>query len=78
MDKDQQGVFSITGALSFLVINHVFTYAIGQAVNMPLVVPTLGREHGSNMYSVHVWYLAKTLADLPFDMATTLVLATVG
>lgn len=75
--KDQQGVFSITGALSFIVLNHVFTYVIGQAVNMPAVVPTLKREHHANMYSIESWYLSKTLADLPFDLTTTFVLATV-
>lgn len=75
--KDQQGVFSITGALSFIVLNHVFTYVIGQAVNMPAVVPTLKREHHANMYSIESWYWSKTLADLPFDLATTFVLATV-
>jgi ABC-type multidrug transport system permease subunit len=76
-EKDQQGVFSITGALSFIVLNHVFTYVIGQAVNMPTVVPTLKREHHANMYSVESWYLSKTIADLPFDLLTTFVLATV-
>jgi hypothetical protein len=55
----------------------VFTYVIGQAVNMPTVVPTLKREHHANMYSVESWYLSKTLADLPFDLLTTFVLATV-
>ena len=76
VEKNQQGVFSITSALSFIVINHVFTYAIGQAVTMPLVIPTLQRENASNMYGPGAWYLAKTLADLPFDLGTTTFLAT--
>lgn len=29
------------------------------------------------MYGVDVWYLSKTLSDLPFDMITTFILATV-
>ena len=33
VDADQQGVFSITGALSFVGINHVLTYAIGQVTS---------------------------------------------
>lgn len=31
--KDQQGVFSINGALSFIIINQLFTYVTGQAVH---------------------------------------------
>ena len=77
VDKDQQGVFSITGALSFIVINHVFTYVIGQSVAMPDVLPTLRRESQANMYSVNSWYLSKSISDLPFDLGTTLLLATV-
>jgi ABC-type multidrug transport system ATPase subunit len=75
--KDQQGVFSITGALSFVVINHVFTYVIGQATTMPLALPTLRRENQANMYGASAWYLSKTLTDLPFDLGTTGVLATI-
>ena len=75
--KTQQGVFSITGALSFVVINHVFTYTIGQAVSLPIVIPTLRRENAANMYGAGTWYLSKTLADLPFDMLTTLILSSI-
>ena len=51
--------------------------ACAQAVTMPQVLPALRRESAANMYSVNVWYLSKTLSDLPFDLGTTFVLATV-
>lgn len=55
--RSQKGVQSITGALSFVGLNQVFTYAIGQAVVLPSVLPILKREASSNLYPLSAWYL---------------------
>ena len=73
---DQQGVFSINGCISFVGLNAIFMYAIGQAVVLPLQLPAVKRESQSNMYPAQAWLMSKFISDIPYDTISTFALCT--
>jgi len=75
-DITQQGVFSINGALQFISLQVVFTFAIGQSLVFPTQVPAVKREAHANMYSTAAWLLSKMLVDIPYDVLPCLILST--
>ncbi|OQR84584.1 ATP-binding Cassette (ABC) Superfamily [Achlya hypogyna] len=69
----QSGVQSFTGAIFFIVINQFFSAASPEFLAVPLELPIMTREYSSGLYRVWVWYLAKNLSELFFQVFFPLI-----
>ncbi|OQS04666.1 ATP-binding Cassette (ABC) Superfamily, partial [Thraustotheca clavata] len=64
----QSGIQSFTGAIFFIVINQFFSAASPEFLAVPLELPIMTREYSSGLYRIWVWYLAKNLSELGFQV----------
>ncbi|KAJ8024417.1 Protein white [Holothuria leucospilota] len=64
--RGQDGIQSVNGCLFLLVVNSAFNYSLTQCKVFPLELAMMKREHFNGMYRVDVYFIAKSLSDLPF------------
>lgn len=63
---DQQDIMNINGVIFIIITNLSFTHVFGVLNVFPLEVPVFMREYGTGLYNVAVYYLSKTLVEIPF------------
>ncbi|XP_073236643.1 protein white-like [Porites lutea] len=75
---DQDGIQNISGVYFFLVTSASFTSLQGVIFVFPVELPVFLREHKNGMYRTDVYYLAKTLAEIPVFLISPLFLITIS
>ncbi|GAB1608807.1 protein white-like [Argonauta hians] len=73
-DIDQLGVMNINGLLFILVTNTSFSSQFMVINIFPLEMAVILRDFKSKLYSVEMYYLCKSLADIPFQVIFPLLL----
>ncbi|KAL5007661.1 hypothetical protein ScPMuIL_016467 [Solemya velum] len=64
-DYTQEGVMNINGAL-FLFLNFMTFNSLFATINVfPQELPVFLREHGSGIYRTDIYFISKTLCDIP-------------
>lgn len=71
---DQDGIQNIGGVYFFLVTSTSFANLQGVLFVFPIELPVFLREHKNGMYRSDVYYLAKTLAEVPVFTLSPLLL----
>ncbi|KAK6166710.1 hypothetical protein SNE40_023343 [Patella caerulea] len=64
-ENDQTAVMNINGCLFLFIINMSFTSMFAVVNTFPIEVNIFLREYGSGLYRVDIYYLSKSLAELP-------------
>ncbi|XP_078378566.1 protein white-like isoform X2 [Oculina patagonica] len=75
---DQDGIQNIAGVYFFLVTSASFNSLQGVIFVFPFELPVFLREHKNGMYRTDVYYLAKTLSEVPIFIITPLLLSTIS
>lgn len=70
---NQQGVMNINGFLFIVVTNLSFSSQFVVINIFPMELPVFQREYDSKLYSVGIYFLCKTLADIPFHILFPLI-----
>lgn len=65
-EYSQQDIMNINGAIFVIITNLSFTNIFSVLNVFPLEIPIFLREYGSGLYGVGVYYLSKTLVEIPF------------
>ncbi|KAF1334184.1 Atp-binding protein, partial [Globisporangium splendens] len=68
LKHDQKGIQDFTGAIFFTSVNQLFSSANPEFISVPLEIPLVMREHNGGLYNVLVWYFAKNISDLSFQL----------
>jgi len=75
---DQDGIQNISGVYFFLVTSTSFSSLQGVIFVFPIELPVFLREHKNGMYRTDVYYLAKTLAEIPIFLISPLLLVAIS
>ncbi|KAK2570404.1 Protein white [Acropora cervicornis] len=75
---DQDGIQNIGGVYFFLVTSASFSNLQGVLFVFPIELPVFLREHKNGMYRSDVYYLAKTLAEVPVFILSPLLLVSIS
>ncbi|XP_078321987.1 protein white-like [Crassostrea virginica] len=65
-DYSQNDIMNVNGAIFVIITNLSFTNLFSVLNVFPLEVPIFLREYGSGLYGVGIYYMSKTLVELPF------------
>ncbi|XP_060575749.1 protein white-like isoform X1 [Ruditapes philippinarum] len=65
LNHDQEGVMNINGVIFLILINMTVTNMLGVLNSFPLETPIFKREYGIGLYRVDIYFISKTLAELP-------------
>ncbi|XP_053383188.1 protein white-like [Mercenaria mercenaria] len=65
VDLDQEGVMNINGVLFLTLINMTIVNMLGVLNLFPIEAPIFLREYGIGLYRVDIYFLCKSLAELP-------------
>lgn len=76
IDNNQASVQSIMGCLTIVFMDSFFTAGIGVVQSVPFTFPTVFREHHNKQYSISAYFLAKQVADVPFEIIFTVLFTT--
>ncbi|KAF0686053.1 Aste57867_22147 [Aphanomyces stellatus] len=68
LSMNQTGIQSFSGVLFFISINQVFSSANSEFLSVPLELPIMSREYYGGLYGSSIWYFAKNLSELPFQI----------
>ncbi|KAF0691809.1 Aste57867_17023 [Aphanomyces stellatus] len=68
LDVSQTGVQSFTGVIFFIVVNQFFSSINPEFLTVPLELPILRREYRGGLYHIWVWYAAKNISELGFQL----------
>lgn len=77
-ELNQQGIQNLSGAMFFILINQSFSGVFGVLQTFPLELPVFYREHKAGLYRTDTYYLAKTIADLPFQIIFTVIFCSIA
>ncbi|KAJ7318627.1 ATPase [Desmophyllum pertusum] len=75
---DQDGIQNIGGVYFFIVTSTSFSSLQGVIFVFPVELPVFLREHKNGMYRTDVYYLAKTLAEIPIFIVSPLLLISIS
>ncbi|OQR90706.1 ATP-binding Cassette (ABC) Superfamily, partial [Achlya hypogyna] len=73
LELSQSAVQSYTGALFFVAVNQMFGAATPEFIAVPTELPLMEREYASGLYHAWVWYVAKNVSELFFQVIFPLV-----
>ncbi|CAL1533119.1 unnamed protein product [Lymnaea stagnalis] len=76
LDVDQKGVMNINGALFLLVTNTSFTNMFAVLSSFPEEMGIVMREYGTGLYRIDLYFITKTVSELPLFTFVTLLFAT--
>lgn len=76
--NNQKSIQNVSGALFFILINQSFGSLFGILNSFAAEIPIFRREHSASMYSTSMYYLAKTLAELPFQLLFPALFTTIA
>lgn len=77
LSVNQEGVMNINGVLFLLLMNMTFSNVFGVLNSFPLETPIFMREYGVGLYRVDVYFLCKTLAELPFFIVIPIIFSAI-
>eukprot|EP00762_Andalucia_godoyi_P005691 ANDGO_06467.mRNA.1 Protein white len=77
LGTNQQSIQDRTGALFFLCTNAGFSAITGVVFVFPKEKRVFLKEQRSNLYSTLMYYIAKVLSDLPFQVSLSLLFSTI-
>ncbi|XP_078572713.1 protein white-like [Branchiostoma floridae x Branchiostoma japonicum] len=73
IEYNQDGILNINGALFLMLTNIAFSHIFSVINVFPAELPIFRREHGNGMYRTDVYFLCKTIAELPYFVVLPLV-----
>lgn len=76
-DIDQRGLFNINALLFLLIMNMCLQTCFAVFDTFCAEVPLFLREHRNGMYRVDIYFLCKTLADIPIFTLVSFIFVTV-
>ena len=76
-DNDQKSIQNINGAIFFALANSTFGNCFSVISVFPLEFPVFKRDHECGMYSSFIYFMMKTLADIPVFLFIPVVSALV-
>ena len=75
-DIDQRGVFNINALLFLLIMNMCFQTCFAVFNTFCAEIPLFFREHHNGMYRVDIYFLCKTIADIPIFTLVPIIYVT--